>query len=1045
MKNIEIIMAGAGSGKTYKLTNLVIEKVKDDLAPEALMTTTFTNKAAAELRERIRLELIKHDKLDEAQRISSGFIGTVNSICARLLTKYALDAGLSPALDVLPEEDSIRLFRVAVTSVIEEHADAIEPAAVRLGRDGGWYGYLRRPDWRQDVHDVVDLARANQLGDDALGLCAQQSWETLRDLFGAPIKADINKQLDDSIESAISKLEQIEDPKKNTRTSLAELKDFVRKRRYGARVTWSDWASISKLKTNKASEGLLDDVNHIAGDVLRHPGFQADVQKMIEGVFACASEALEAYKIYKQKQGLMDFLDQEMMVLDLARDNPAFRESMKDRLEQIMVDEFQDTSPIQLALFLELNELAGQSIWVGDPKQAIYGFRGTDPQLMEEVTKLIGSTQTLDKSWRSRETLVRFCNAIFSRVFHEIPEDKVKLKIPDERKQEAKGGWIESWNLAVKNNPDEAATIANGVKDMLLRREDIEPGDVAILCRRNNDCELVAASLKDLGIRASVAQGSLLDTKECQLALAVLSYMHDSWDTVALAEIVHLGRLSTDDDHWLASLVKDKNETVAKWKRDPLIVALDQARDGLKHLTPMEALDLAIGKGQLARMCKSWSNTATRMSNLDALCGVCGEYLDQCRARRGAATVAGFIKYLQETEPGQAQGIGEQTVQVLTYHGAKGLEWPVVVLAGLNVGPRANAFGVKVVPAPEFDSANPLANRSIRFWPWPLGSHKSLEELDEKLVDRDEQKNALERELKELRRLMYVGMTRARDGMVFAMRKRETKSEISLETKWLDKLTDEKGNPLLEWSLETGEQTLRVGDYSVPVLVSEYSLEDIGGTLEAAEADTYVVLEAQDTSEYPSARLSPSKIEEKDGEFTHVDVRLVADFGQRIKVKGDPDPAAMGNAVHGFLAVDPSDKSRGRQLEIAARLLKAWSIEPAIDPADLPAAGERLQAFIDEKYPGAKALREWPITLINAERQLMHGWVDMLLELPDGYVLIDHKSYLGADVQEYAKEHTAQLAIYKEAIEKATGKKVVATLLHMPMIGKILSFSNLGN
>ncbi|MCK4268596.1 MAG: UvrD-helicase domain-containing protein, partial [Actinomycetia bacterium] len=172
MKDIQIIMAGAGSGKTTKLTDLVIDKVSSDLAPEALMTTTFTNKAAAELRERIRLHLLKDNKLDEAQRISSGFIGTVNSICARLLTKYALDAGLSPALDVLPENDSERLFRIATNAVIEEHADEIESAAWRMKRDGRGYGYDKHSDWRQDVQRVVDYARNNQLSAEDLRVCA---------------------------------------------------------------------------------------------------------------------------------------------------------------------------------------------------------------------------------------------------------------------------------------------------------------------------------------------------------------------------------------------------------------------------------------------------------------------------------------------------------------------------------------------------------------------------------------------------------------------------------------------------------------------------------------------------------------------------------------------------------------------------------------------------------------------------------------------------------------------------------------------------------
>ncbi len=281
MKGIELINASAGSGKTYELTSRVIEKLQGEVAPEGLMATTFTKKAAAELRERIRLQLLKHDKPSEAQRILDGFVGTVNSICGRLLTEYALDAGLSPALDVLPEDDAKRLFHVAISSVIYQYADAIEPAARRLGRNGENSGFQKPLDWRDDVQRIVDLARANQLGGDDLRDCAKKSWDSMRDLFGTPSAADIGKELDKAVRIAIGKMEQIKGPKQATQKSLEALKSFSRSRQRGTGIPWAEWVRISKLGTNKDGEGLLDDVTRIAGEVLRHPDFQADVRQMI--------------------------------------------------------------------------------------------------------------------------------------------------------------------------------------------------------------------------------------------------------------------------------------------------------------------------------------------------------------------------------------------------------------------------------------------------------------------------------------------------------------------------------------------------------------------------------------------------------------------------------------------------------------------------------------------------------------------------------------------------------------------------------------------
>ena len=1039
MKGIELINASAGSGKTYRLTELVVEKLRGEVAPEGLMATTFTNKAAAELRERIRLQLLKHGKSSEAQRIYDGFVGTVNSVCARLLTEYALDAGLSPALDVMPEDDSERLFQIAIAGVIESHADTMEPAARRLSRTGGGTKYQALGDWRADVRTVVELARANQLGSEDLRECARTSWDSLNDLLGPVGIEDTGGQLDAAVQTAITLLQQIDEPKGKTTESLKKLKDFKRKRR-NSDVPWSEWVRLAKADTNKDGEGRLDEVNRLAGDVCKHPKFQEDVRRVILGVFECAGEALQAYDAFKRKQGLMDFVDQETMVLALARDNAAFRASMKDRLQQMMVDEFQDTSPIQLALFLKLNELAGQSVWVGDPKQSIYGFRGTDPQLMEEATKEFEVTQILDESWRSREALVDFSNAVFSKVFHETDVKNVFLKIPDAREDAARGGWIESWNLPAKNKDAEALGLASGVKDLLSRRKYIKPGDVAILCRTNNQREAVAQSLEVLGIRASAGQGSLMETRECRLALAALRYMHDRRDTVALAEIVHLSSGHADHGQWLAALMQKKADATTEWMNDPLIAGLTEARDGLKHRTPLEALELAIDQADVMHTLKSWPNVTMRVSNLDALRGACCEYVDQCRARRSAATVAGFINYTREAELTQAQGSGEQTVQVHTYHGAKGLEWPIVVLAGLDTIFEDGAFGINVVPASEFNLDDPLANRSIRFWPRPFGAQKILPELDTRLAERAEEIEAQARGKEEARRLLYVGITRARDGVVFAMRKHVTKTATSLKTRWLDQLTDEAGKPVLRWPLESGEHVLKVGDSSIAVTVREFSAEGIDEEIEMFEPDNYLAPTTQDVPEYPPARLAPSGLI-GDEDYADVEVQSLADLGERIEIKGQPDMASLGNAMHGFLGVDKSGVAEVRQLDMATELLHRWDVEKSISPADMIVAGERLEGFIEKNYPEAKVRREWPITLINGKGQLLQGWIDMLLELPEGYVVIDHKSYPGADALEEAKKYVPQLAVYKEAIEKATGKNVVATLIHMPVLGQMFDVS----
>ena len=287
-------------------------------------------------------------------------------------------------------------------------------------------------------------------------------------------------------------------------------------------------------------------------------------------------------------------------------------------------------------------------------------------------------------------------------------------------------------------------------------------------------------------------------------------------------------------------------------------------------------------------------------------------------------------------------------------------------------------------------------------------------------------------------------MTRARDGMVYAIRKHVTQKATSLKTAWLDELTDNTGKPLLAWPLTIGEQVLKIGKSAIPVMVNEYSPEEDSGEAGLTEEDNYL-RQGILVKEYLPARVSPSSLTVSDGEMAGIKVQMIADFGCRIEIKGNPEMDAVGNAIHGFLAVDHSGFTIQRKLEIARRLLDRWEVDKAIDPNDLMAAEERLQAFTNKRYSGAEINREWPVSLRNNVFQQMQGWIDMLLELPEGYIVIDHKSYPGTDGEKYVKQYAPQLAVYKAAIEKATGKSAISTLIHLPVLGKIFEISQLNN
>ena len=269
-------------------------------------------------------------------------------------------------------------------------------------------------------------------------------------------------------------------------------------------------------------------------------------------VFKLAQDAYASYQTYKAERGLMDFTDQEVYALK-ALENPAICAELRHRLDLVLVDEFQDTSPMQLAIFLKLAQLAPRSIWVGDQKQAIYGFRGTDPALMAAAIAQLKAerlpapglsgvvtprVQSLRRSFRSRAPLVRLTSRLFARAFaaHGISEDRVALDAdgPDDP---ALGPCLEHWALHLEKNTQTRklpAALAAGVHQLLAdptvrvrdrgigRPRGVKRADVAILCASNDACAGVAAALTALGIPSQRQQTGVLAILEgCALRAAL--------------------------------------------------------------------------------------------------------------------------------------------------------------------------------------------------------------------------------------------------------------------------------------------------------------------------------------------------------------------------------------------------------------------------------------------------------------------------------------------------------------------------------------------
>ncbi len=1067
MRNITLISASAGSGKTYSLSRKIFEAVASGVPPERIMAVTFTNKAAAELTERIRHKLVQPEaewveslKLDAAQlkvlrekaaSLSDAYIGTVNSICARLLREFAFEAGLSPAIDILPEEEGDRLFRLAVSHQIGKYYADLNAPARKLGRDGSGKGFQKKPDWKEDVKKLVDLARANGLGADDLRGMAGASLDGLTALLGKPQTSLSTNELKMRIESAIGDIQGCDDTTKATKGALSLLRRIRHAIEHGYE-TWADWSALASMGAGKRSgaDDCLDPLREYTMRVQHHPDLHSDVSALIHGVFNCAAESLEGFDSFKRIHGLMDFVDQESKVLELL-EHPSVRNRLRERIDLVMVDEFQDTSPIQLALFSGLSELVETCVWVGDQKQAIYGFRGTDPQLMDEVIARLEDEQleVLGHSWRSRPALVGFANEVFTHAFSTMPEDRVRLepKRPDHADH---AGALEVWRVCGDNKALRAAALAEGIADLIRNGAErpimdrdsgemrpLKGGDIAVLCRTNSACEAMAEALGAHGIQASFGRGRLFSAPECAAVLAGLRLLVDNEDTLALAELVQYLPDHASAASWLEELAADQEQAFANWRRDPRIERLLAMQARMFEASPLELMQSVLDMLNIHQDLFAGANPKQALANLESLERLVGQYQDSCGARHQAASLPGLIYWLSgQDDPGLPEGRGEHTVQVCSYHKSKGLEWPLVILSDLDAGARISPFGLHVRPANEFDPAKPLANRAIRYWPEPL-SGKGLP-FTEQVESSPEYALASETEKSERRRLMYVGITRARDYLVLA----KPVGKRAGDTVWLNELIDASEHSIQLPEPDEQEPAIKLAGNSFTCRHQHHLAPDEPENLSARAQHWYVPERPVVIEQHPPFSVAPSAYQASTG--AEVAARQLAMIGEKTELPQSVDMQLVGEAVHALIAADCSDMAPDTRFDLAATILAGWGVGHVLNPEQLIAFSSRLDGWIQTTWPKAVVRKEWPMKMRLPNRQRMNGWIDMLLELPDGYIVIDHKSFPGSDALEKACSYAPQLAVYRQAVELATGKPVLQTLIHMPLQGIVVALNTKG-
>jgi ATP-dependent helicase/nuclease subunit A len=798
-----VITAGAGTGKTHMLAERYLYYLRErNLSPLEIVAVTFTEKAATELRSRIRTLVSQElpQRLDLLAELEAAQISTIHALSARVCQEHFqvlnipadfqvlddlegqvwLDDGLQQAMAQLSPE----VFQFIPYSLLQDILDKL--------LDDPYTGQKALQQGIQDWERLIAHARLQAVKAIVNDVAWQPSQEILQQHQGqGGDKLEIIRL---SVLEAIADLENGQ----NIEGAIATIQQV--NLRVGSSKNWQDMKAVKDgLKTlresvkNVTDQGLVDLAIGEADERL----------KLMLPVLTEAYQEVTGYlsRLKLQRQ-VLTFNDLELYALK-ALTRTSVQDYYHQRWQVFLVDEFQDTNPTQAELLNTLTSKAELTI-VGDIKQSIYGFRRADIRIFQQFRDRIlqnnGKEVILSTSFRTHETLINQLNQMFAPLLAENHQDLHGFRPSASLGDSSGDKYLQVLVIGDPLTPEgeakpskpnranrqrvEAFSLAAKIKQMLDRQTPIfdrhtrqtrplEPKDIAILTRTWQPLEVYGEALAALGIPvAPGGGGNLLATREAKDATALLRFLANPRDDLALVAVLRSPFFALSDRFLFQ--VRESFTTATSDATSELAPCWwDEVQ---KMQFPVQFPELSRPVQVLQQLFKSsQAELPSRLLQLaDRLTGYTAVMANLPGADRRLADWRGFGQLVKELEQGtydlfgvvrRLKGLSEKEVAVprpilsitnavslMTIYSAKGLEWSLVIVADLSKErPKSH-------PAIRFDAQLGVAVTSKT----PLGEIQKpvLYSWLEYLQSQQNREEAV--------RVLYVALTRARDYLILS-------------------------------------------------------------------------------------------------------------------------------------------------------------------------------------------------------------------------------------------------------------------------------------
>lgn len=1008
-----IVSAGAGSGKTAVLTERVIRKLKSGIHINELLVLTFTKAAAFEMKERIRSSIEKDPALkEELEWIDGAYITTFDSFALSIVKKYHYLKNITPNVKIAEstlvslekkklldtiidayyekeDEKFLDLIRTFCTKDDQMIKDAILNMNDKLEMKYDKVSYLENyvatffhpSKIEADIQKYVEIISLKQ--EEIKDLLQELKHEVDGDFYET-VKEKIDTLIDaktyDEIKTSLNEISLPRMPK-NTSPNASNLKKEI-----GEVIK-----EIEELCPYQNEEEIKESIDKT----------KPYVEVLIDILLVLDRQI----KDFKEREDLFEFTDIAKLAIQLLEEHSEAQDEVKNTFQEILVDEYQDTSDLQ-ETFISLIQ-KNNVYMVGDIKQSIYRFRNANPYLFKEkyetYQRNIGGIKIdLNKNFRSREEVLEDINLLFCPLMDQIlggaDYKSTHQMIFGNQVYKEKGQKEDDSHMDVLCYTKE--------KDSLYTKEEMEMFIIAQDIKRKVEEKYLVLDKKTNTLRPVMYQDFVIlmdrstyfeqykkvfEYQNIPLTIEKEESVKTESDILTLKNMIHL-ILEIKNDRYEEAfryaymsvarsfLIEEKDQniyhdvTTNQFKNSTLFQKAKEIAEEIEDLTITTLLDRIVDSFSYYECLIKLGSIESAIVRLDYLYNL-GKSLEE-----NGYTIATFVTYLDDLfEKGidlkfQATKESSNSCKMMTIHKSKGLEFPICYFSGLYL--KFNMSDIKewFLYDEKIGFLTPYLKEGISktIYQALLKDRYTKEEVSEKI------------------RLFYVALTRAKEKMIFLFPKQKEEQELKLDK-----------NGMVKNHIRNKYQSFQTMLQSIEEIITPYKKEIDLSTLPLSK--DYLQVKKTNIKEkvgttntsFQVTELNPVTKEEQEASFSKKVTSLIT--------KEEEQNINFGREIHRILEEMEWTKSEVDKLDVS------------------PFIKQKLKAFMDQdlikNHLQANIIREYEF-YEEEEDTSYHGIIDLMLEEKEKIIIIDYK-LKQIDDENYKR----QLRGYRNYIEKKTNKK----------------------